>query len=80
MSVQSPLLLIGVGGAGSAMARGVCRAFGEDIRRLSVDTDAISGVGGEPFVLLGGDRLSGRGAGGNIVNARTAAEESVDAG
>ena len=34
------MLLIGIGGGGSAIARGVRRAFGEGLRYLAVDTDA----------------------------------------
>ena len=77
MSENSPMILIGAGTAGCAIARGICRAFGENLRHVLVDTDAASGIAGGPFVLLGGDRLSGRGAGGDIVAARLAAEESV---
>ena len=71
------MLLIGVGGAGAAMARGINRAFGEEIHYLVADTDAATGQYGGPFVLLGGNRLSGRGAGGNLVQARLAAEDSI---
>ncbi len=78
MNESSPMLLIGIGGAGCAMARGVGRAFGEGLRFVLADTDAGSGQAGEPFLLLGGDRLSGRGAGGDIVTARLAAEDSID--
>ena len=77
MNENSPMILIGAGTAGCAIARGVSRAFGESLRHALVDTDAASGIPGGPFVLLGGDRLSGRGAGGDIVAARLAAEESV---
>jgi len=77
MNGESPMLLIGVGTAGCAIARGVCRAFGGDMRCLLADTDAASGEAGGSFVLLGGDRLSGRGAGGDIVAGRLAAEGSI---
>ena len=79
MNDASSIILIGVGGAGSAMARGVSRAFGEGLRYLLTDTDAASGQENEPFVLLGGERLPGRGSGGDIVTARLAAEDSIDA-
>lgn len=79
MSSESPMALIGIGTAGCAMAHGVCRAFGSGIRCLLADTDAATGDSGEPFVLLGGDRLSGRGAGGDIVAGRLAAEGSIKA-
>lgn len=74
---SSSLLLIGIGGSGCSIARGVNRAFGEGVRCLLVDTDAKSGEAGGPFTLLGGDRLSGHGSGGNIVAARLAAEDSI---
>ena len=77
MNDSSPLLLIGIGTAGSAIARGVSRAFGESLRYVLADTDATSGEAGGPFTLLGGDRLSGRGAGGDIVAGRLAVEDSV---
>ena len=76
MNSESTILLIGVGGAGSAMAKGVRRAFGDDLRYLLADTDATTGRDGDPFVLLGGGRLAGRGAGGDTVAARLSAEES----
>ena len=79
MSNPSPILLIGVGGAGSSMARGVSRAFGEGLRYILTDTDATTGESGAPFALLGGDRLAGRGAGGDYVTARLATEDSAPA-
>ena len=77
MNPSSPMILIGIGGAGAAIARGVNRAFGDGLRYLLADTDAATGEAGGPFVLLGGDRLCGRGSGGDLVAARTAAEESI---
>ncbi len=77
MSNTSPLLLIGVGGAGCAIAHGVCRAFGEPMRHLLCDTDAQSAKEGSDFILIGGDRLLGRGAGGDVAQARLATEESL---
>ena len=71
------MLLIGVGTAGCTIARGVSRAFGDGLRYILTDTDAASGNTGGPFVLIGGDRLSGRGAGGDIVAGRLAAENSA---
>ena len=53
----STMLLVGIGGAGCAMARGVTRAFGEGLRYVLTDTDAKTGDAGGPFVLIGGDRL-----------------------
>ncbi|MBP5285331.1 MAG: hypothetical protein ILO34_04405 [Kiritimatiellae bacterium] len=79
MSETSSMLLIGVGGSGSAIARGVSRAFGEGLRFAMIDTDASTGELGGNFLLIGGDRLSGRGTGGNIVTAKTAFDDSRDA-
>ena len=79
MSDRSPLLLLGVGTAGCAIARGVCRAYGDALRVVLADTDATTGEAGGPFALLGGERLAGRGAGGDLVAGRLAAEGSVRA-
>jgi len=79
VNTSSPILLVGIGTAGSSIARGVNRAFGDDLRYVLLDTDALSGQSGAPFVLLGGDRLSGRGAGGDVVAGRLAAESSIKA-
>lgn len=78
MIVDSPMLLLGIGTSGCAIARGVNRAFGEGLRYALIDTDASTGVDGGPFTLLGGDRLSGRGTGGDVVAARLAAEDSIE--
>ena len=78
MSDSSSMMLIGVGGGGSAIARGVRRAFGEGLRFLTIDTDAATASDGDEFLLIGGDRLSGRGSGGDVVAARLAAEDSID--
>ncbi len=75
----SSMLLIGIGGAGCAMARNITHAFGENLRYVLTDTDAKTGEYDGPFVLIGGDRLSGRGSGGDVVAARLAAEDSVQA-
>ncbi|MCQ2368080.1 MAG: hypothetical protein MJ109_03605 [Kiritimatiellae bacterium] len=77
MNTTSAILLIGVGTSGCEITRGVSRAFGENLRYILADTDARTGQAGGPFVLLGGNRLSGNGAGGDIVQARMATEESV---
>lgn len=79
MNPVSTLLLIGIGGAGVAIARRVGRAYGDGLRLLLADTDAASGLPDEPFVLIGGNRLSGHGAGGDVVAARMAAEDSFGA-
>lgn len=78
MNDSSSMILIGIGGGGAAIARGVRRAFGDGLRFLTIDTDASAASGEERFLLIGGDRLSGRGAGGDIVAARLAAEDSLD--
>ena len=71
--LPSPLLLLGVGGAGAAMLRGVIRSYGPGIRALAIDTDAQAGGNGDiPFLLLGGNRLAGRGTGGQAAHARAA--------
>lgn len=76
---SSSLILLGVGGAGSATVRGVRRAYGATLRAITVDTDAASGASSEiPFVLLGGDRLAGRGAGGLAAEARAAFLDKPD--
>ncbi len=73
------LLLLGIGGAGCAAARGVRRAYGGELRALAVDSDASSGSSPEmPFVLIGGDRLAGRGAGGLPAEARAAFLDSQE--
>ena len=79
MNSDSSMLLLGIGTAGSSIARGVCRSFGDGLRHLLADTDATTGQDVEPFVLLGGDRLSGRGAGGDVVAGRLAVEDSLHA-
>lgn len=77
MNNSSSLLLVGIGTSGSAIARGVSRAFGEGLRYVLADTDATTGNAGGPFILLGGNRLSGRGTGGDVVAGRLAAEDSI---
>ena len=77
MNDTESMLLLGIGTAGVKIARGVRRAFGEGLRVALADTDATTGLDGDNFTLLGGDRLSGHGAGGDIVAARLAAEDSI---
>ncbi|MCQ2391022.1 MAG: hypothetical protein MJ240_06340 [Kiritimatiellae bacterium] len=72
-SPVSSLLLIGVGGAGVRTVRGVWRAYGGSLRALAVDTDASVGSEGDvDFALLGGNRLAGRGSGGQAGAVRAA--------
>ena len=76
-ALPSPLLLIGIGGAGAWMTRGILRAYGSGIRALVLDTDAQSGATGDlPFMLLGGNRLAGRGTGGQPASARAAFQDN----
>lgn len=77
MSSSTDLVLLGVGGAGIYMAHGIRKAFGEDMRVYAVDTDASSDISDMPFLLLGGNRLSGRGTGGDVVAGRMATEDSI---
>lgn len=71
------LLLLGVGGGGAVLARGILSAFGSGIRTLILDTDAQSGGNGDiPFMLLGGNRLAGRGTGGQPAAARAAFQDN----
>ena len=74
----SSMLLIGIGTSGCAIASKTASSFEGGIRYVLVDTDARSGAGGEPFALIGGDRLGGNGAGGDMVAARLATEDSID--
>ena len=77
MNSDSPIILIGIGSSGAAIARNANRSFGGSMRILLADTDATTGRPDEPFILLGGDRLSGHGTGGDIVAGRLAAESSA---
>jgi len=78
--MNKSLLLLGVGGAGTTMVRGVTRAFGTPMRVHVTDTDAASGAEGDiPFTLLGGSRLAGRGSGGQSAEARAAFEDDPSA-
>ena len=70
MNNDSPIVLIGIGTAGASIARNVNRAFDADMRLLLLDTDASTGQPDEPFILLGGNRLSGHGMGGDVVAGR----------
>jgi len=75
--LSSPLLLLGVGGAGANLVRGVLRAYGPGIRALILDTDSASGLNDDtPFMLLGGNRLAGRGTGGQPASARAAFQDN----
>ena len=75
----SPLMLLGIGGAGGAIAAGVARAYSGALRMLVLDTDARSttGANGSALVLLGANRLSGHGSGGNVNDARVAVRNEL---
>ena len=74
--MNKDLLLLGVGGAGVTMVRGVTRAFATPMNVHATDTDAASGSDGDmPFTLIGGSRLAGRGSGGQPAEARAAFED-----
>lgn len=79
MNGTKSILLAGIGTAGSTIAREIRDAFDGNLRTIMCDTDAATAQTCEPFVLLGGNRLAGRGAGGDIVAGRMAAEESISA-
>ncbi len=73
---DSSLILIGVGGTASLTVRGVHRAYGGNLRALAIDTDASTGASGEvDFALLGGNRLAGRGSGGQAAQVRAAFQD-----
>lgn len=71
---ENSLVLIGVGGAGCAIADGIKKLNGgRQMKMLTLDTDSSSGFfNPESFMLLGSRQLAGRGAGGNINDARAA--------
>jgi cell division protein FtsZ len=74
---QSSILLLGIGGSGCIIARNIKRLFGDSLRVLTIDTDAQSGGFSDiPFVLLGGNRLAGRGTGAQPAAARAAFQDS----
>ena len=73
MSDSSSMMLIGIGGGGSAIARGIRRAFGEGLRFLTIDTDASSATDDDRFLLKGVVRSAER----HRVAARLAAEDSI---
>ena len=78
----SPLMLLGIGGAGGTIATNVARSYGGAMRMLVLDTDARSTTGANEsaLVLLGANRLSGHGAGGNVNDARMAVRDELASG
>lgn len=80
-SKKAGLLLLGVGGGACRLIRETRKAFGETMRTLCVDTDSATDLPAEegsaplPFLLLGGSRLAGHGAGGDFNEGRQAARD-----
>ena len=78
---QSGLLLLGVGGGGCRLAASVRAAYGEGLRVLGLDTDALSNrtaaAGGMTCLLMGGSRLAGHGTGGDAIQGRLAAQDDM---
>ena len=79
MKIRSDLLLMGVGGGGCALVRSIATKANVAINALCVDTDAVSNreseIDGVDFLLIGGARFSGHGAGGDTVNGRLAVQD-----
>lgn len=80
--VENPkILLLGIGGGGCRLAIEVRKQYGEDIRVICVDTDAMTSrmepVSGVTSLLLGGSRLAGAGTGGDPVQGRLAAQDDI---
>ena len=79
--IQSGLLLLGVGGGGCRLAASVQAAYGQGLRALGVDTDALSNraaaAGGMTCLLFGGSRLAGHGTGGDAIQGRLAAQDDM---
>lgn len=80
-TVQSGLLLLGVGGGGCRLAASVLAAYGDGMRALGVDTDALSNrqaaVGGLNCLLFGGARLAGHGTGGDAIKGRLVVQDDM---
>ena len=73
------MLLLGIGGGGCRLALEVRKQYGEGIRVVCADTDAMTSrmepVPGVTAMLLGGSRLAGAGTGGDPVQGRLAAQD-----
>lgn len=81
-SVDVPkILLLGIGGGGCRLAVEVRKQYGEDIRVVCADTDAMTSrmepLSGVSSLLLGGSRLAGAGTGGDTVRGRLAAQDDI---
>ena len=75
-SSTEKLLLIGVGGAGAALAARIAAAYGREMRVLVVDTDRDAAIEGREFLLCVATRFSGRGTGGDTASARAAFQDN----
>jgi len=79
MKIISDLLLMGVGGGGCALSQTITAKANVAIKVLGVDTDAMSShaneIEGLNFLLIGGARFAGHGAGSDIVNGRLAVQD-----
>jgi cell division protein FtsZ len=78
---MSGMLLMGVGGGGCRLAAAVLSAYGDGVRALGMDTDALSirtaSEGGLTCLLLGGSRLTGHGTGGDAIMGRLAVQDDL---
>jgi len=76
------LILLGVGGGGCRLVASVRTAYGEGIQALGVDTDALANFevskDGLTCLLLGGNRLAGRGTGGDVILGRQVAQDGLE--
>lgn len=75
----SDLILIGIGGGGCQLVENIAGSSDIPIRALRIDTDAGSRRESDktPFLLFGGSRLSGHGAGGDVSKGRMAAQDDI---
>ncbi|MCL1888489.1 MAG: hypothetical protein FWF96_06425, partial [Kiritimatiellaeota bacterium] len=78
-TLNSSLLLVGVGGGGCKAAAAAARRHGKGLRAIGFDTDleAVRGVEGIRCVPLGDARLDGLGAAGSMDMAALAATETL---
>ncbi len=79
MDTDNSMLLLGVGGGGCRLVQEAGKLYGPGMRVVCVDTDSATSRNGMPegqkFLLIGGSRLSGHGAGGDAVRGRLAAQD-----
>jgi cell division protein FtsZ len=81
MIAKSDMLLLGVGGGGCAITCAVVKQADVNFKALAVDTDARSsreaGDNAIDFLLIGRDRLIGKGTGGDVASGRVAADDDM---